>query len=416
MRSLPGLTFLLQGRQRSAFFRYGIAIVLVGMALLAGLWWRPFTYRMPYALFSFAILISLLCGGRRAAVLSTLLSVFLAKYFFFPPYGTVTTDAAGILLGIYFCLFFGIIGWLIDAKWERSETARMESESRFRLFIEHAPAALAMFDREMRYLCASRQWRTDYRLGDRDLTGVSHYEIFPEIPEHWKQAHRRALAGEVLREENERFERADGSVQWVRWEARPWRDRDGKVGGIVIFADEVSERKRLADARERLAAVVDSSDDAIIAKDLNGTITSWNVGAEKVFGYSATEAVGKAILMLLPPERASEESEILARIQRGESVEHFETVRIKKDGEAIEVSLTISPIRDASGAIVGASKIARDITERKRAEERLRQSEDRFRDLVEHSQDLICTHDLSGKLLSVNPTAARVLGIPQPNC
>ncbi|MGA2813747.1 MAG: PAS domain S-box protein, partial [Candidatus Acidiferrum sp.] len=134
--------------------------------------------------------------------------------------------------------------------------------------------------------------------------------------------------------------------------------------------------------REHLAAVIDSSDDAIIAKDLNGKIKAWNHGAEKVFGYSASEAIGKSMLMLLPPERVNEESDILERIRQGESVEHFETTRVRKDGTTISISATISPIKDSGGTIVGASKIARDITEQKKAEEALRQSEERFRDML----------------------------------
>ena len=127
----------------------------------------------------------------------------------------------------------------------------------------------------------------------------------------------------------------------------------------------------MEEARAWLAAIVDSSDDAIISKTLDGTITAWNRGAEKIFGYSSSEVVGKPMLMLFPPERVDEESDILARIRRGESVEHFETVRVRKDGRKIDVSATISPIKDSCGAIVGASKIARDITERKQAEDRL---------------------------------------------
>ena len=119
----------------------------------------------------------------------------------------------------------------------------------------------------------------------------------------------------------------------------------GKKLSTVILRD-VTERMQAEEVRERLAAVVDSSDDAIISKDLNGIDQSWNRGAEKIFGYSASEAVGKPMLMLFPPERVQEESDILARIRRGESVEHFETVRVRKDGRRIDVSVTISPIRD----------------------------------------------------------------------
>ena len=119
---------------------------------------------------------------------------------------------------------------------------------------------------------------------------------------------------------------------------------------------------------QRLAAIVEFSDDAIISEDLNGIIATWNHGAEKLFGYEAEEVVGKPITILIPPERQDEEPSILARIKRGERIEHYETVRQHKDGRRIEISLTVSPIMDAAGTVVGASKIARDITQRKRTE------------------------------------------------
>jgi PAS domain S-box-containing protein len=128
------------------------------------------------------------------------------------------------------------------------EEALRESKEQLGLFIEHAPAALAMFDSKMRYLHASRRWKVDYGLGDRELAGLSHYEVFPEIPERWKDAHRRGLAGEVLSGDADRFERVDGTVQLVRWEIRPWHESEGKVGGIVIFSEEISERKKAEEA------------------------------------------------------------------------------------------------------------------------------------------------------------------------
>src|SRR5262249_42104400 len=120
--------------------------------------------------------------------------------------------------------------------------------------------------------------------------------------------------------------------------------------------------------RARLAAIVDSSDDAIVSKTLNGVITTWNRAAERMFGYTAAEAVGRHITLIIPAERHAEEDDVLARIGRGEMVDHFETVRQTKDGRRLVISLTVSPIRDARGTIVGASKIARDITDFKRAE------------------------------------------------
>jgi PAS domain S-box-containing protein len=144
---------------------------------------------------------------------------------------------------------------------------------------------------------------------------------------------------------------------------------------FTVILRDVTERKRAEELRERLAAVVDSSLDAVISKTLNGTITAWNRGAGRIFGYSAAEALGKSMQMLMPPDRAREEADILESIGRGENVEHFETVRVRKDGGLIDVSATISPIRDGSGAIVGASGIARDITARKRVEQALREKE-----------------------------------------
>ncbi|HEY3932235.1 MAG TPA: PAS domain S-box protein [Verrucomicrobiae bacterium] len=135
------------------------------------------------------------------------------------------------------------------------------------------------------------------------------------------------------------------------------------------------KRGRAEEARTQLAGIVESSDDAIIGKTLDGIITSWNRGAEKIFGYSAQEAIGQPMLMLFPPERVNEERDILARVARGENIENFETVRIRKDKKQIHVSTTISPLKDSSGKIIGASKIARDITARRKLEEQLRQSQ-----------------------------------------
>ena len=174
---------------------------------------------------------------------------------------------------------------------------------------------------------------------------------------------------------------------------------------------EIEERKRTSEARERLAAVIESSDDGIISKTLDGTITGWNRGAEKVFGYSAAEMIGQSMLRLLPAERVDEEASILARIGRGESVDHFETVRVRKDGTAIDVSVTISPIRDRQGQIVGAAKIARDISQRKRVENALRESlatsEIALRDLADQKfaldqHSIVAITDVQGTILYVN--------------
>ena len=179
-------------------------------------------------------------------------------------------------------------------------------------------------------------------------------------------------------------ERPDGTrVPFLPYPT-PLFDAEGRLTGAVNMLVDISDRHRVEQqalvaaedraigerAAQRLAAIVESSDDAIVAKNLNGIITNWNRGAERLFGYTPAEAIGQPITILIPADRLDEEPEILARIRRGERVEHFDTIRRRKDGSLIEISLTISPIRSRTGEIVGASKIARDITERQRARER----------------------------------------------
>jgi len=166
-------------------------------------------------------------------------------------------------------------------------------------------------------------------------------------------------------------ERPDGvRVPFIPYPT-PIFDASGALMGAVNMLLDISERKIGEQAARHLAAIVESSDDAIISKDLNGTIVSWNKGAEHLFGYAAGEIIGKPVTTLMPPERQTEEPGILARIRAGERIDHYETVRQRKDGTLMDVSLTVSPVRDGSGHIVGASKIARDITEQKRAAEAL---------------------------------------------
>jgi len=170
------------------------------------------------------------------------------------------------------------------------------------------------------------------------------------------------------------------------------------------------ERLRAQKAAQQLAAIVESSHDAIISKDLDGIITTWNRGAERLFGYSAEEAVGKPVTILIPPDRLDEEPSILARIRKGEPVDHFETVRRRRDGSLIDISLTISPVRDTQGRIVGASKVARDISERKLAEAKLKDSERRLQELISAIPAAIYTTDAHGKITYYNEAAVELAG------
>jgi PAS domain S-box-containing protein len=169
------------------------------------------------------------------------------------------------------------------------------------------------------------------------------------------------------------------------------------------------ERKLRFDA-ELLAAIVASSDDAIISKSLEGIITSWNKSAERIFGYTAEEALGRHITLIIPGDRRDEEVHILERLRRGERVDHFQTVRVRKDGSSLEVSLTISPVRDSAGRVVGASKVARDITAQSRAEQALRESEERFRAIVETTPECVKLVGRDGTLLHMNSPGLQMVG------
>ncbi|MEN9908904.1 MAG: hypothetical protein RLZZ540_2053 [Bacteroidota bacterium] len=490
----------------------------------------------------------------------------------------------------------------------KAEEKLKEREAQLDLFIEHSPASLAMFDKEMRYIKTSNRWIEDYNLSGQNIIGKSHYEVFPEIGQEWKDIHQRCLQGVVEKREEDVFLRGDGSVDWVKWEIRPWHKSTGEIGGVIMFTEVITERKKATEmfknqfdnapdtilyinkslkieainkdgfmwtkeelvgmdcisvlpeesqefmreiimecfekgvgqeienplhgdrwVRSRLvplftegkvthivifatditqqrkseqklleseekhrvltenisdailllnenfelefqslsaerivgynaqevlgksvfdfihpdefdkaaaffnqlrnapgipmqnqfrvihkegyviwiegtvlnllenknigafivnyrdissrkkfeeqqalmASIVNSTDDAIISKDIEGIITSWNVGAENVLGYTAIETIGKHVTMFVPLDLRDEERKILEAIRKGDSVDHYETKRKKKNGEIIDVSLTISPIRDVLGNIVGASKIMRDMTDRKKFEDDL---------------------------------------------
>lgn len=492
------------------------------------------------------------------------------------------------------------------SKRKKIEAELHEKTELLQMFVEHSPACLAMLDNDMKYIAFSRRWITGYNIKDKEIVGKSHYEVFPDIPQHWKDIHQRCLQGAIEFNDEDPFLREDGSVEWLKWEIRPWYKVKGEIGGIIMFTELITDRKRademfrkqffnspdiilyvnkkykvesinrkyfgglqleeiinsncleilseenkettkkaltkcfatqknqlienllvqerwyrlrfipiivsdevthimifatditkrkqaelkLKQSEERyriltenvgdaiimidkdlniiyynplvekisgytlgheklktvydlvhpddyskmlrffqdsvespgsalqnqiriknklgdviwiegtvsnllekegveafignyrditirkkleeqqvlMSSIVNTTDDAIISKDINGIITSWNVGAEKILGYTAKEMIGQNISKLLPPNLNGEEKRILEDIAKGFSIDHYETRRLKKDGTIIDVSLTISPIKDILGKVIGASKIMRDITEQKKYE------------------------------------------------
>ena len=255
---------------------------------------------------------------------------------------------------------------------KRAEDALRASEERFRLFVEHAPAELAMFDREMRYLHASRRWRTDYGLGDRDLRGLSHYEVFPEVPERWKEAHRRGLAGEVLRGENDRFDRADGSVQWIRWEIRPWHDRTGAIGGILIFTEDITAGKLAEEAlrtsEERFRVALKSAPINVYNQDCDLRYT-WVYNPPE--GWKENDYLGKTDDEVFGPEIGARMKALKQlALDRCESAR--DEVALTVRGKTFHYDMTVEPLRDTLGRVVGVNCACVDVTPMRQVMDELR--------------------------------------------
>lgn len=232
-------------------------------------------------------------------------------------------------------------------------------------------------------------WGRAPRVGDthKCYFGSRLYAIDGSRLLHERTPMERALrSGEPQRNQEVVIERPDGTRVTALANIEPIRAGDGRVFGAIDCFHDITTHARTDIARYQLAAIVESSSDAIVSKNLDGVIMSWNAGAERLFGYTPDEAVGQPVMMLIPTDRHDEEPAILARIRRGERVETYETARQRKDGSLVDVALTVSPVKDSEGRIIGASKIARDITEKKRAEE---QRELMMRELSHRSKNLL---------------------------
>jgi PAS domain S-box-containing protein len=244
------------------------------------------------------------------------------------------------------------------------------TENFFGAVFERAAVGIAVADRDGRFVAANPRLceilgYTADELCETTFLAITHAEDLARTRSQFE----RLLAGEIPKYAFEkRYVRKDGSAIWIYTTVTTLRDNSGEPRHMVGVIQELGERRLADEARNRLAAVVESSDDAIISKTLDGVITSWNRGAERIFGHLANEAIGKPITILIPPDHLGEEPAILERMRRGERIDHYETMRLRKDGSLLNVSLSVSPIRDGSGTIIGASKIARDITEQKRIE------------------------------------------------
>jgi PAS domain S-box-containing protein len=291
-----------------------------------------------------------------------------------------------------------------------AERRLLESAQYLAAMVENSDDAIVSKDLDGKILSWNAAATRMYGFADGEAIGRPITIVIPEDAERREEElkiRERIARGERIEHyETERC-RKDGTRFEVSLSISPVRDSSGRIVAAAGFARDVTEQQRTFETTQRLAAIVENSDDAIVSKDLDGKILSWNDAATAMYGYTQDEAMGRPIDIVIPddPERRQDELRIRARIARGERIEHYETIRRRKDGSELEVSLSISPVRDASGRIVAAAGFARDISER-----RLFQAAQDLAAIVESSDDAIVSMSLDGKILSWNDSAERMYG------
>ena len=283
-----------------------------------------------------------------------------------------------------------------------------------RLLLDHVPAAVALFDREMRYLACSRRWLTDYRLQNTDIIGLSHYEVFPEIDERWRARHRRVLAGERLSSEMDSFKRANGALDWVEWEMVPWRDRAGEIGGAMLFSQLVTDRVESKQRAKALTAELDLLIDsakrhAICLLDAEGKVVIWNAGAERLYGWGEAEVIGKPYDQFFDDRETGTPEFHLTEAGR-QGTYRRRSWRVRKDGSRFLGDMTANCIRDETGAIVGFGTVVHDITEETDWIQQIEASAAHMRSIIATVPDGMVTINECGIIESFSAAAEGMFG------
>ncbi len=297
---------------------------------------------------------------------------------------------------------------------KRANKIIKESETTARLFVENTPLPVAMFDNNMKYLMVSKRWSIDYGLGNQVLIGRSHYDVFPEIPERWKEDHKRVLSGEVYRNDADKFIRADGSIQWLRYELRPWYNADDSIGGIVMFTEDITDRKKteieIKEKSNFIDNIINSSALSTWISDKNGTAIRTNQACLDFFGAKEEEVIAKynifkdEVLM-----RKGVMPKVIDVFKKGKvanfiidySLEEVNHVKVKNPTRKVANSI-ITPVFDRNGTITNAIIQTIDLTEIKKAEEELKNRETRYNTILQTALDGYWQADLEGNLLEVN--------------
>ena len=370
--------------------------------------------RLVYVTLYPAVAVAALASGLYGGVLATIAAAFFAHLVVAPLHD------AGDFVGLATFLVSGLLvsGMAEALRSARSRLVEAEAsrqhEIEQRHFIDQAPVAIAMFDREMRYIAVSARWKHEYRLDD-DLIGRSHYDVFPEIPERWKEFHRSGLAGEVVQVNDDHFVRQDGSVQWLHWEVHPWYRAEGDIGGIIIFSEEITHYKAAQEAlrieRDKLQAVIDNVDVGIGLTDPHGTFVLLNDAARRIYGIASPSGLStlsdreRFFELQRPDGKTMPLDEWPARrAMRGEHVRDYDAVLIRRDtGVRHYVSFSAAPIRDDSDQVILYLISMNDLTKLKVAESSLRDSAALHGAIVNTAVDSIIVIDHGGIIQSANP-------------
>jgi PAS domain S-box-containing protein len=287
----------------------------------------------------------------------------------FISYPTPLFDGSGRLTGA--------VNMLVDISHRKRAEQLAEREAQLAVFVEHAPVAIAMFDRDMRYLAVSRRFGADYHLPpSAQLVGRSHYEIFPDLSQRWREIHARVLAGEELSHQEDLFTHGNGRSDWVRWSMAPWRAANGSIGGALLFAEvrteEVEARHALAASEARFRATFENAAVGVVLVAPNGSILRVNDSFARMLGYPAEELKTKTFQDVTHPDDLSANLAVLNKTLAGEANSYcIEKRYIRKDGAVVWANLTVGCVRKADGAVDYFLSVIEDITERKRADARL---------------------------------------------
>jgi PAS domain S-box-containing protein len=383
--------------------RYGLVVLMAALAAAVTLIFPPL-HRIPFALSFGVVLVSSIFLGRAPGLFAIALSTVAGAYLFLEPRFSLRLAVDSVVQAGIFAAVALLIWWLTESR-RRSEGELRQRERELTDFFENATVGLHWVGADGKIIWANR--------AELELLGYTREEY---IGRHISEFHddqetigdilRRLAGGEELHGYEARLRAKDGSVRHVAINSNVYW-KDGEFVHTRCFTRDITERKREEESRALLSAIVESSDDAIISSTLDGRVASWNVGAEKMFGYTAAEAIGQDVSLLAPPERAGEAKRLFARFREDPSAIQYETVRVRKDGRRVDVAITLSPIAGAGGdGLLGVSAVARDITGRKRAEEALR-FQAQLLDTVE--QAVIAT-DARGAITYWNHFAEKLYG------